>query len=372
MIMEILSKSKNKLYDNNNIFTNDNYKFIFNLKMNKIKEEIKDYIIDKYRNKIIEQNKEINNIKKQLEDLTKKYISIIKLMINKDKNTNYINIEDNDSYKKELSNYINNNNTFFLTNNNQYENIINNKSNINEKKEKINKDKKPSINNLKNNFICNKIKNRFKNKNNNNNDLKKNKINYLKELNKKDLKKIKDIRKEIKKTIDSNNNLNNDFNNTMYCIDSKNKFFSNKTNQKGNEKIKIKINKNRNKKNENIIINYLTFNTENKENIADNKSYKKINIIKRNTGIKKRLLSQFNGNCNNFTMTNLTQDYIDNNKFNLSSQKSQNYIRKLNGFKTFYLQFRKINDSFKRNSIDKSEIVCNPIFGSFLDRIEKH
>jgi 5-bromo-4-chloroindolyl phosphate hydrolysis protein len=50
--------------------------------MNKIKEEIKDCVIDRYLKKIIEQNKEINDIKNQLEDLTKKYINIIKLMIN--------------------------------------------------------------------------------------------------------------------------------------------------------------------------------------------------------------------------------------------------------------------------------------------------
>ena len=72
-MMKKLSKSQkiqrfryNQNINNNNIFTDDNYKYIFNLKMNKIKDEIKDYIIDKYTKKIIEQNKEIIHIKNQL------------------------------------------------------------------------------------------------------------------------------------------------------------------------------------------------------------------------------------------------------------------------------------------------------------------
>ena len=365
MMMEILSKSKNNKYnqyDDNNIFTDNNYKYIFNLKMNKIKEEIKDYIIDKYLNKIIEQNKEIINIKNQLEELTKKYISLVKIMINNNKN--YINIKDDKSNNNYISTY-KNKNMFLFNNNNQFENNIKNKININIGETKTTRNNtKSSLNNLGKNINFKKINSYISKKKINNINTKINKINYLKELNKKDLKKLNDIKKEIKKTRDSNKFLiNKEFHKTIYITENKNKFY-NKTNQKGNEKTKT-TNKNRNKKNENIIINYLTFNTE------ESKSHKKKYSIQMNTGLKKRLLKQISTNFNNCTITNLTQD---NNEINCSSKKD--YNTKLQGFKTFFYKFRKLNntfnDSFKQNSIEKTKYICNPVFGSFLDRIENN
>ena len=154
--MEILSKSINEQNINNNIFTDDNYKYIFNLKMTKIKEEIKDYIIDKYIMKIIEQNKEITKLKKELEDLTKSYINIIKILI-ENKNINLFDSDNINNYILDLTDK----NEFFL-NNKQFKNGIKSfikKSNYEFKK-----------NSTKNNF------NKMNNKCINSYDRKKNKI----------------------------------------------------------------------------------------------------------------------------------------------------------------------------------------------------
>lgn len=63
-------KDTNEKIVNINV-TNKNF---FNIKMAKIKDEIKDYIIDKYAKIIYKQNKEIERIKKLYDDLVKNQV----------------------------------------------------------------------------------------------------------------------------------------------------------------------------------------------------------------------------------------------------------------------------------------------------------
>ena len=377
--MEILSKSEkynnseNEQCKNNNIFSEDNYKYIFNLKMNKIKEEIKDYIIDKYTQKIIKLNKDVNNIRKQLDDLTIKYINLIKIIIDNKNNINILN--KNNIY---IPNFINkseivNNNKIIKVKNeqkkdktrifyNNLEKIIND--------EKLNLNSNESKKNKTYNFDSNNMN-----------------MNYLKELNKKDLKKLNTIKNIIKKKKVSiklllNKECNkgsiykkinikkNDINNNIYFdkINSNESIF------------KINSNKNRirNINNENIIINYLTFNTE------ENKPHKKKLSIQMNSTRRNGLFKQINKNFNN-TISNSTEECskIGNNGGHSTNKKNYSQKSKIKEFKTFFYKFGKINnsfnESFKSNSIEnqnifnnfaKSNYICNPIFGSFLDRID--
>ena len=379
--MEILSKSekynnsKNEHCKNNNIFSEDNYKYIFNLKMNKIKEEIKDYIIDKYTKKIIEQNKEIIHIKNQLEELTKKYINIIKLMI-ENKNKVNINTLDNINY---INNIINKNELLF-NNNNSYKKIISNKVNKEEK------DKKQIFFNNLEKIINNNIDiniNPYEKKRNKIYNLKTNNMNYLKELNKKDLKKLNSIKVEIKKAKASKDILNNENNSDINKImniknDFKYKKIPNVINLKNNSK--IKINKNRNKKNENIIINYLTINTD------DKKLNKKKFSFRMNSTVKNKFF-KINTNFNNYSISkSIENNKIEKNEITNSTEKKY-YKSKFNNFKKLFYKFGKINssfnDSFKQNSIEnqnqnllnntvQSKYDCNPVFSSFLDRIDNN
>ena len=76
----------------------------------KIQEEIKDIIIDKYREKIISQNKEIEELKKKLEEIMKASLYILKNSFNNTDNINISNIINNNisqnTQKKKLKDNI--------------------------------------------------------------------------------------------------------------------------------------------------------------------------------------------------------------------------------------------------------------------------
>jgi len=371
--MEILSKSQNddpfihKKYENNNIFTDNHYKYIFNLKMNKIKEEIKDYIIDKYTMKIIQQNKEIINIKNQLEDLTKKYVNIIKLMLDK-KNQNLL-----DNNNKYISSYVSRKLSF-----------SGNKDDVHKNNNKIMKSNKSKIEQFEENknnnshYIFNRYNknNNYKiNENKNNNNLnfntKSNKINYLQKLNEKDLKKLNNIKKEIKKNIHSKISLNKEFHNTyntyinfnksLHFMDNTSSLFYNKNTLKQNAKTKYNIK--RNKNNEEMI----AFNTE------GNRLNKERCSIQMNSGIRDQLFKEDKNTYTQFTTSNSTEDL---NKLESSNQNTNmNSTSKKKYNNRFFYKFKKINsfnESYKDNSFNhiKTEYICNPIFCSFLNRIE--
>ena len=411
MIMEILSKSQDdqmlngcQNYGNNNIFSEGNYKYIFNLKMNKIKEEIKDCVIDKYLNKIIKQNKEINDIKNQLEDLTKKYINIIKLMIN---NKSCMNMMDNSNQsfinryiykKKDKSSSIKN---IRQKKNNNYNNnkLISIEKNTIEHRKKSNESKI-----YDNNINLGKKKNKrniYENKENINYNLNINvsasNINYLQELNKKDLKKINDIHNILKaskfpkrnlkvKQLKLNSIKNNEINRSLNSNENENK--SNLYNRIDlNDSKKIKSNKHRNKIKQKINKNCLYFNTEENQNRTH--IHRKKFSLNINSGLKDRLFKELRGNYNNFITLNSIEEYnkTDSNENENENQSASNLIYNYNKnkkehkrFKTFFYQFKKINNSFNESFKDntsennlfedkiKSKFVCNPIFGSFLNR----
>ena len=411
MIMEILSKSQDdqmlngcQNYGNNNIFSEGNYKYIFNLKMNKIKEEIKDCVIDKYLNKIIKQNKEINDIKNQLEDLTKKYINIIKLMIN---NKSCMNMMDNSNQsfinryiykKKDKSSSIKN---IGQKKNSNYNNnkLISIEKNTIEHRKKSNESKI-----YDNNINLGKKKNKrniYENKENINYNLNINvsasNINYLQELNKKDLKKINDIHNILKaskfpkrnlkvKELKLNSVKNNEINRSLNSNENENK--SNLYNRIDlNDSKKIKSNKHRNKIKQKINKNCLYFNTEENQNRTH--IHRKKFSLNINSGLKDRLFKELRGNYNNFITLNSIEEYnkTDSNENENENQSASNLIYNYNKnkkehkrFKTFFYQFKKINNSFNESFKDntsennlfedkiKSKFVCNPIFGSFLNR----
>ena len=393
--MEIITKAQNdeqfiyNNYENNNIFTGNNYKYIFDIKMRKIKEEIKDYVIDKYTMKIIEQNKEIITIKNQLDDLTKKYINLIKLMIeNKNKNIIY----DKENF---ISSYINKN--ILVTENVNGENRRNNKLKIiNKNKSKIEQFEKKklqyitavnSTNKINNININNNIDNKFNNYNS-----KSNRINYLQKLNEKDLKKLNDIKNEIKK----NNQLNKkSLNKELYNI-SKSIYIANNNNKSSlyYNKINIKDNlKRTNNKNKRKI---KSFNSE-EGNIIHTKKYSSKNSSK----IKKKIFKEIKFNNKNYTANNSFEDInkINNNNDNdndnvddikTTSKKLNKNQNNKNRHMLFFYKFKKINTLNKYNSLNitksspyennnsinyynvsnKSNYICNPIFCSFLNRNE--
>mgnify|MGYP006873030264 CR=1 FL=1 len=414
--MEILSKSQDDQmlngcynYGNNNIFTESNYKYIFNLKMNKIKEEIKDYVIDKYLNKIIEQNKEINDIKSQLEDLTKKYINIIKLMIN---NKSCMNIMDNNNqsfinryiYKKDKSSSIKKiqqrkNNSCNKNNNDKLisieKNTIDHHKKSNESKfydNNINLEKKKR---KRNTYDSNKENISY----NLNINSSASNINYLKELNKKDQKKINDIHNILKasripkrnlkvKQLQLNSAKNNEINRSINFNENENKSTLYSRIDLNDSK-KMKTNKHRNKIKQKINKNCLYFNTE--ENQDKTYMHKKKFSLNINSRLKDRLFRELKGNYKNFMTLNSIEEYnkTDINENENENQSASNLIYNYNKnkkehkrFKTFFYQFKKINssfnESFKDNTSDnnlfedriKSKFVCNPIFGSFLNRNE--
>ena len=90
------------------LFTfNDKDCLSFISKRNKIHEEIKDYVIDRYIKKIYEQNKEILQLKKKLEETIKNSLLIIKKSFLKKKffPINQINLSYlNNNNKKEKIN----------------------------------------------------------------------------------------------------------------------------------------------------------------------------------------------------------------------------------------------------------------------------
>ena len=409
--MEILSKSQDdqmlngcQNYGNNNIFSEGNYKYIFNLKMNKIKEEIKDCVIDKYLNKIIKQNKEINDIKNQLEDLTKKYINIIKLMIN---NKSCMNMMDN-SNQSFINRYIykKKDKSSSIKNIRQKKNsIYNNNKLISIEKNTIEHRKKSNESKIyDNNINLGKKKNKrniYENKENINYNLNINvsasNINYLQELNKKDLKKINDIHNILKaskfpkrnlkvKQLKLNSIKNNEINRSLNSNENENK--SNLYNRIDlNDSKKIKSNKHRNKIKQKINKNCLYFNTEENQNRTH--IHRKKFSLNINSGLKDRLFKELRGNYNNFITLNSIEEYnkTDSNENENENQSASNLIYNYNKnkkehkrFKTFFYQFKKINNSFNESFKDntsennlfedkiKSKFVCNPIFGSFLNR----
>lgn len=181
---------------------------------------------------------------------------------------------------------------------------------------------------------------------------------------------------ESNKSINFNENGNK--NNLYNRIDLNESKKNNKSNHRN--KIKQKINK-----------NCLYFNTE--ENQNKTYMHRKKLSLNINSGLKDRLFKEYSGNYNNFITLNSIEEYnktdSNENENENENQSTSNLIFNYNKnkkdhkrFKTFFYQFKKINNSFNESFKDntsennlfegkiKSKFVCNPIFGSFLNRNE--
>jgi hypothetical protein len=391
-------KDTNEKIVNINI-TNKNF---FNIKMAKIKDEIKDYIIDKYAKIIYKQNKELERIKKQYDDLVKKSSNILKIIINNkmindkvDKNksinldnttNSYINeykIENNNSEKGSFKNKFVKNKTY---------NRINKNIDIsNDQLAFINMKKKHSYKAINNNnnfnktMVSNKIINSnrinkkiidFTNKENISNisNLNKNhiNINYLKELNNKDYKKIKFIKQKLL------NNTNNGLLNTEININFKQK--PNNINSNRNKRIDNKNNINTNKGMTNSSSsfyskNYTSFNTPRKMkenelkinnqivNVPSSLNIRNI-ILNEKYGMKLNPISNFNVNELN-NITNKVEEQVEGNIIHRRFFSHNNsFIKNQNE--------NEINGIGEKNDFidEKSQIIFNPKFISFLNRYD--
>lgn len=383
--------------------TNKNF---FNLKMAKIKDEIKDYIIDKYAKIIYKQNKELERIKKQYDDLVKKSSNILKIIINnkmisdkvdKSKNYNLDNTTNSHINDYKIDNY--NSEKGSLKNLNKYVknktyNRVNKNFDIgNDQLTFINMKKKHSyksnnnINNINKTMASNKIINSnrinkkiidFTNKENISNISNMNKnsknhinINYLKELNNKDFKKIKFIKQKL---LNNNNNgqLNTDINLTF-------KQKSNIINNNRNKKIENKNNVNKNKAMTNSSSSfysrhYTSFNTPRKMKENELKMNNQIFNVPSSLNIRNIILNEKYG-------TKLNP--ISN--FNVNELNNNNKVEDQTDVDIIHRRFFSHNNSFIKNQneneingigektdfIDeKSQIVFNPKFISFLNRYD--
>lgn len=179
---------------------------------------------------------------------------------------------------------------------------------------------------------------------------------------------------------------NNEINRSLNSNENENK--SNLYNRIDlNDSKKIKSNKHRNKIKQKINKNCLYFNTEENQNRTH--IHRKKFSLNINSGLKDRLFKELRGNYNNFITLNSIEEYnkTDSNENENENQSASNLIYNYNKnkkehkrFKTFFYQFKKINNSFNESFKDntsennlfedkiKSKFVCNPIFGSFLNR----
>ena len=375
---------------------------LFNIKMSKIKEEIRDYIIDKYYNIIYKQNKEIEKIKKEYDDLVKKSSNILKIVINNKmqnekndenniKDYNYNNnqiIEQNKvvlssekekiklikKYSKEKNHWqkkIFNKNHKRIERNNEGHSYVN--------KKKISSSKIKKLNNFNNSVVFNRKcnSNRFfirtidsvdkENINNNSNLNNKTQVNnnYLKEINKKDFNKIKFIKQKL-----LNSSIKNLLSKDFEVNFKTKKGFNNNTR---NKKFEVQNNLNKIK-----VINNNSFKPKNKTSFNTPKKNKENNL--KNNKLFGQLSSfnviQDNKSENNIKFNPVTNFYI--NEF-VNNDKSKE--KKSN--KTFHGRFFSVNNSIikqnERNIIicsfnkidnEKSSIIYNPKFDSFLNRCE--
>ena len=111
----------------------------------------------------------------------------------------------------------------------------------------------------------------------------------------------------------------------------------------------------------------IAFNTE------GNRLNKERCSIQMNSGIRDQLFKEDKNTYTQFTASNSTEDL---NKLESSNQNTNmNSTSKKKYNNRFFYKFKKINsfnESYKDNSFNhiKTEYICNPIFCSFLNRIE--
>ena len=353
MIISSISEESNEDENEKEIsekiqISNKNNRKFLSTKILKIKEEIKDFVINRYIKIIYKQNKEIEMIKKKYEDLLKSSSHILKIIIDK-------KILNNENSKHSIEKNNSSKNKFIKVSKNTINaNTLNKNINRTNKKIKINKEELSYINKKKKSIYK---KNKYKNKNtnksffSNSNRIFKRRINlddkeninnncnfnynfnnksqinidYLKELNKKDLKKIKFIKQKLLNTTINNNILNN--------IEIN---FNPKKNKINNHNRNAKL-QNINKNNKNIKNNSFCCGNRNNYNTPKN-----IEGIKKHNKISK----------------NNSSYYFNNN--NINKIKSQKYIIKNNPIRSFYI------NEFMKSDKEEEDIEFNSYHGRYF------
>ena len=383
-------------------------------KMIKIKEEIKDYVIDKYINIIYKQNKEIEKIKKDYNELLINTSNILKIVIN-----NKILIKDEkekikkSSIFKIIDNYDSNNNKNnnknFNTDRSTFKNINNknikvnpihngknktfyknNKSiemnkeqiiNINKRKKSSSKINNSNVDNLifsksNRNFRTNIDINDKENKeniNNNTNIRLKNHINhinidYLRELNNKDLQKIKYIKQKLLDTTINKIFLNNDIeinynpkknkvnnNRNRIYVFRKDLFKNKKYNHSFNTPRKIK--EIINKKNK-------IYHASSSSSFNIKKGIKSENIIKNN-----QIDNNNSNSINEFIYSDRDEEQMEFNTYQERFFSHNNsFINNSNERNILIGSFNKKNEN--EGERNYSQLMYNPKFNSFLNRCE--
>ncbi len=301
-------------------FNNTNNIFI--QKMSKIKEEIKDFVIDKYINIIYKQNKEIELVKKKYEELLKKSSKILKIIITK-------NMLSNDNVQKNRDVIENNCCTKTkIIKNSSKNGIKNNNNKIKKNKYKLYNNKSICSNSYRNYKSFNRSIDDDKENVNNHNNKSQINIDYLKELNKKDLKKIKFIKQKLLNSSINKNKLNH--------LEINFHPLKNNIKNKRNDKIRNVVYLKQIKNNSFCYKNINNFNTPKgiKENI---KKYKKVN----------------KNNSSNIIRNKINNDtYIIYNKMNnisLNEFFGPNKNEEIIQNKIYHKKFFSINNSFIKN-----------------------
>ena len=305
---------------------NNNRKYSINIKISKIKDQIKDVVISKYIDIIIKQNKEIENFKQKYNELNEKLSYILKFFLTHNSNSCKI-IKNKINYS--LFNDINK-----QKNTSQSKNQSKNK-NINLKKVSNSKNKN------KQNFLC------LNQENKENINLNRSGINinqdYLNKLNKKDMKKINSIHQKI-----------------LHGQTFREKIINNSFLDTSNNNIIKKNSIQINTKKEKLIQPY----SKKITNINSYISPKRVNSIHKKTGSTNELKNVSSYNC--------FLDISSVNSFNNNSSKEElndcvrTYHSKFHTNKSSTFNFFKTKSNFGKNIKIREDYMCNPKIISFL------
>ena len=392
---------------------------IYDSKYKKIQEEIKDKIIDKYLQIIISQQKEIDQLKKQLNDSIKSSIAILKISLNNKNINNDINnniLLSQKLQKQKLKNEILNINNIsnksnkhdimvHILNRNQHKNLSystissdniklkKNNTQVNGLTVEYKKNSKEKNNlSLSNSRIqlnkyeiispkkikIEKIKKRKNSKNKkeresthttiNNIDINELNTYYLKEYNKKDNQKIEEIKTKL-----LNNNMpppqllkneptsqKNKNKNSIYKTYSQNKFTKVKNQNVVNKSNKYSYGKNNLTKIFNSPKSIRTqFNNINEKNKIFNDYYIKKNKISKNIYEENKVISD-----NNYLYTNPAYNTkniihkninINNNNNKIYINTDSNYLQNINNIKDINKHFKTQTNFYQHKIINRGD-----------------
>lgn len=364
------------------------FKNYINSRNKKIQEEIKDIIIDKYREKIIAQQKEIEQLKKNLDNTIKSSLLLLKNAINTKNNSNNLSLKiQKQKLKNDILNIKDNNDIIVHILNRNNKTVSSDKSKLKKNITQLNKlaelpseHKKNSMHEINNLSLSNsriklnkyeiitpqrekiekidkpKTKSKSKNKKEKEsarqstihaiNNININDLNtyYLKEYNKKDFQKIEEIKTKL---------LNNKFPPSDFIKDTSPKI---KNSNKKNIFKSYSQNKYKKVKKQNIV---------NKENNYSYGQNNLKNIFNSPKNIKTHFFNENNNYLNNF--------YINKNKFLKNTFREIKNVME-NGYlltNPTYITKDIIHKNMTNNNNSKIYINTDYIDNGFLKNINK-